>query len=122
MFRRCAVSTPYFAELSATLLFFRWPWSNNAQLAQAGSAVNWAVQHPSLLLLFGLGLLLLVIILYLVSRLPCHEQEETRQGAHQVIEASGDQAVVNGGTMIGNTIVFGDYTTRPEVKERSSQP
>jgi len=113
------------SSVFATLLFFRWPWSNNAQLAQAGSVVNWAVLHPGILLLFGLGLLALVIILYLVSRLTCDEPIETQQSAQKpllIVEASGDQTVANGGTMIGNTIVFGNHTTRAEGKERSTQP
>ena len=113
------------SSVFATLLFFRWPWSNNAQLAQSGSVVNWAVLHPGILLIFGLALLLVVIILFLISRLPCNEPEEVQQGAqkpHLVVEASAGHTVANGGTMIGNTIVFGDYTHGTDGKERSSQP
>jgi hypothetical protein len=103
-----------------TLLLYRWPWSSNAQLAQSRSPVSWAVQHPLILLLCGLGLLLLVIILYLVSRLPCHEEDETTHTAQKpsrIVEASGDNSLANDGTMIGNTIVFGDYTRGADSKE-----
>jgi lysylphosphatidylglycerol synthetase-like protein (DUF2156 family) len=113
------------SSIFGTLLLYRWPWSSNAQLAQSGSVVNWAVQHPVFLLLCGLGLLLFVIILYFISRLPCHEQEEIpreTQEPHLIVEASGDHSVANAGTMIGNTIVFGDHTRGADGKERPPHP
>jgi hypothetical protein len=113
------------SSVFGTFLLYRWPWSSNVQLAQSGSPVNWAVQHPLILLLSGLGLLLLVIILYLVSRLPCHEEEETThatQKPSRIVEVSGDHSLANEGTMIGNTIVFGDYTRGADSKEGPSLP
>lgn len=97
-------------NVGAVFLFYRWPWSTNPKIAEAGSVVWWLL-HPQLyMLLCGLLLFFLTALIFVGSRFPCQERDEavhpgeTNAGA---VVASGERSVAVK-QMTGGMIMTGD--------------
>lgn len=111
-------------SILATLLFFRWPWSSNPNIAEEGSAVRWAIENPGAFLACGIGLLLLTCFIFLGCRAAegaSSASETPPEIARKVEPISHGHSVIITGNMTGRNNIVGDHNRILERDEKQQE-